>query len=121
MQKSFSAKDRRGILLSLLFLGLVAALIFLPAQFVSEAGSNSNSKKGLLQRTTSQDEGIVKMYDIREDKERLDDLANMRARVGRNAVDVADIRDGFVRGEEHFNSNFRRLRSNITSTFEFLN
>ncbi len=104
MQKSFSTKDRRSLLFSLLFLGLVAALIFVPAQFISQAGGNSNAKKGLLQRTTSQDEGIVKMYDIREDKTQLDNLADFRSRVGRNAVDVADQRERFVRGEEYLKS-----------------
>lgn len=100
MQKSFTSKDRRGLLFSLLFLGLIAALVFLPGQFVSEAGSNKNVKKGLIQRTESLDEGIVKMYDIREDKERLGELEMFRSRVGRNAVDVADMRERFVRGEQ---------------------
>lgn len=102
MQKSFTTKDRRSLLFSLLFLGLVAALIFVPAQFISKAGSNV--KKGLVQRTSSQDEGIVKMYDIREDKTQLDTLADFRSRVGKNAVDVADQRERFVRGEEYLRS-----------------
>lgn len=99
MQKSFTTKERSGLLFSLLFLGLVAALVFLPNQFISKAG-NQGSGNGLIQRTSSQDEGIVKMYDIREDKERLDDLAMFRNKVGKSAVDVADTRERFVRGEE---------------------
>ena len=98
MQKSFITKDRRSLLFSLLFLGLIAALIFVPSQFISNAGGSKS--KGLIERTTSQDEGIVKMYDIREDKMRLDDLANFRSRVGKSAVDVADQRERFVRGEQ---------------------
>jgi hypothetical protein len=100
MQKSFTTKDRRSLLFSLLFLGLVAALIFVPAQFISKAGGGGNGK-GLVQRTESLDEGIVKMYDIREDKTQIDTLADFRSRIGRNAVDVADQREKFVRGEEH--------------------
>ena len=50
MQKSFTMKDRRGLLLGLLVLGLIAAIIYLPSQFTSEAGSNSNDTVfGVLQ------------------------------------------------------------------------
>ena len=92
-------KDRRGLLLGLLVLGLVSALIFLPSQFSSEAGSQNKVTKGLYTKTVSLDEGIAKMYDIREDKERADDLLQFRSRVGSNAVAVADQRERFVRGE----------------------
>ena len=98
MQKNLSGESRLRILFCLVVLGLLAAVIFLPNQFVSEAESN-NDQSGLV-ITSSQDDGIVKMYDIREDKERADDLLQFRNRVGKSAVEVADVREGFVRGEE---------------------
>lgn len=94
------AKDHRWLLLSLVVLGLAAALIVLPNQFRSEAGSKDKSGEGFIVRTSSLDEGIVKMYDIREDKGRSDDLLEIRTRAGKSAVEVADIRAKFAAAEE---------------------
>jgi len=58
MQKRFTAITRKSVLLSLFVLGLIAALIVLPSQFNSEAGSKS-LKKGLFERTESQVDGMT--------------------------------------------------------------
>lgn len=87
----------RNLLLALFFIaGLAAALVYLPYEFRTQAGGN---QKGLVVRTSSSDDGIVKMYDIREDKARQDELANMRSRQGKSFMDVATLRDKTARAE----------------------
>jgi hypothetical protein len=99
MQKRFTTSTYRGLLLSLFVLGLVAALIILPSQFRSEAGSREKSDKDVLERAESLKN--LEDYDIRDQKseEIADILMSFRQTAGRNASDIADIRDGFVRGE----------------------
>jgi hypothetical protein len=104
MQKSSTAagaETRRGLLLSLFILGLAAALVILPYQFRSEAGSakKSDSRNGMLDRTTSHEEGLEN-YDIRADKSAFEKIAGFRQSQNRGAADVADIRAEFVKGEE---------------------
>lgn len=103
MQKSFTAETRKGLLLTLVIIGLVAAaLIAIPFQFRSEAGSQSKSDKNIskdgLNRTVVSEEP---MYDIREDqsKESSQRLIEFRQKSGKNAVDVADQRERIARGE----------------------
>lgn len=96
MQKRVRNDKRSGILLCLLVLGVITALAVLPNFNRSKAGGGS----GLIQRTTSLDADIPKMWDIREDKMSQDKLEMYRQRLGRDASFVADIRDRFVRGEE---------------------
>ena len=98
MQRRYKTETRKGLLLCLFVLGLVTALTILPYQFRSSAGA----PKGLLTRTVSADSDIPKMWDIRESKESIDDLARLRDMDGKSASFVADIRDGFVRGEAAF-------------------
>ena len=88
-----------SILLSLFVLALVAALIILPTQFQSEAVAQKG--EGLFTRTESQDPKIPN-YDIREEKSDriVEFFEKSRGSVGKNAVAVADVREGFVRGEE---------------------
>ena len=86
-------------MLSLVVLGLVAALIALPYQFRSEAGNTPKKGAGLVEKTVSHDADLPN-YDIREDKSATDKLINFRQTLGRNASQVADIREDFVRGEE---------------------
>lgn len=100
MQRRFLTDRRSGILLGLLVLGIVAALVVLPNYFHSKAGI----KAGLLQRTSSLDEGIPKMWDIRESKEGQAELAAIRQRAGKGEALVSDIRDNFKRGEESLRS-----------------
>ncbi|MBV6497282.1 MAG: hypothetical protein DYH05_01715 [Acidobacteria bacterium ACB1] len=95
MQRRFLWDRRSGILLGLLVLGIVAALVVLPNYFHSKAGV----KAGLLQRTSSLDEGIPKMWDIRESKEGQAELAAIRDRAGKGEALVSNIRENFKRGE----------------------
>jgi hypothetical protein len=89
----------RGIILVILFIcGLLAAIIFVPFQFSAKAVDKS-SKKGLSEKTSSHTDGLEN-YDIRKDSTKSDVIFNFRQRADKNAVDVADVRDGFVRGEE---------------------
>jgi hypothetical protein len=98
MQKKFKAEDHRILLLCLAVFGLMAALFILPSQFSSLAGGNKTNK-GLVQKTVSQEEGIEN-YDIREDKTAFEKIEGFRQSQNKDAVAVADIRGGFVRGEE---------------------
>src|SRR5687767_15333763 len=98
MQISYLSETRRGLLLTLFVLGLVTALILVPSQFRSEAGA---SGAGLFSRTVSQDAGIAKMWDIRDERteESVEAFAKFRESIGKDASAVADLREGFVRGE----------------------
>ncbi|HEY0427419.1 MAG TPA: M36 family metallopeptidase [Pyrinomonadaceae bacterium] len=111
MQKRFTAITRRGLLLSLFVLGLVAAIILVPSQFTSEAGSQKTMKKGLFERTESHEEGLD-WYDIREDKTAgvADKIMQFRQTVGRDAVAIADVRDKFVKGENQLRTQVPTLK-----------
>lgn len=88
-----------------LFLGvvaLVAALGVLPYYMTARAQIKTGS--GLFTRTVSHDPELPN-YDIREamntskDEAMTEFFASARSSVGRDASEIADIRDGFVRGE----------------------
>ena len=98
MQKKTTAKGRKPIFLCLIILGLTAALFIVPFQFRSEAG---NVRKGLIQKTESHSVGLEN-YDIREQQSQESAAAFLKYRLdaGKDAVMVADLRAGFVRGEE---------------------
>ena len=99
MQNSSFSESRRGLLLTLMFLGMVTALILVPSQFRSEAGPKG---EGLISRTVSHNNGLADMWDIREEGKSangVDIFSPSRESVGKSASDIADIRDGFVRGE----------------------
>ena len=102
MLKLSKVEARWSLLLCLFVLGLVTAIIVVPYSYGTKAAAEKD--KGLLQRTVSQDEGIAKMWDIRDDQGDRNNEAfvTFRQSVGRSASDVADIRDGFVRGEAAF-------------------
>jgi hypothetical protein len=114
MQKSFTAENRRGLLLSLFVLGLVAALVILPYQFRSEAGAKKNSQKGLIDKTASHVEGLEN-YDIRSDKSAFEKIADFRRTLSRGASDVADIRAEFVKGEEALRQSVPTLKIEYNS------
>ncbi len=88
------AGPRRGVLLTLLILGVITALVVLPS---SQFRSTATTGKGLIERT-SVEEGIPD-FDIRTSKEHADTRMDFR-QAAQSAVSTADLRDGFVRGEE---------------------
>ncbi|MBE7515606.1 MAG: VCBS repeat-containing protein [Chloracidobacterium sp.] len=95
MQRNFSKERRSGLLLCLLILGIFAALAVLPSYFRSSAGS----RVGLFHRTSSLDEGIPKMWDIRQSKEDQNKLVELRQRAGTSDALVSDVRARFKDGE----------------------
>ncbi len=96
MNKSTSSRKSFGAYLTLAVLGILAALFVLPASFVSDASSAS---EGLFEQSKSHDDGLPN-YDIREDVTASEKLVSFRQSAGRNAVEVADMREEFVRGEK---------------------
>jgi hypothetical protein len=98
MRKKNTNKFRGIVLVSLFICGLLAAIIFAPFQFTAKA-VDKNSKKGLFVKTSSHADGLEN-YDIRKDSTKSDVIFNFRQSANKNAVDVADVRESFVRGEE---------------------
>ncbi len=95
MHKTSSMITRSRVMLSLIVLGLIAAVVILPRQFNSKAG---NIGQNGLERTDSRDKNL-EYYDIRTDKSQVETLLNYRQTAGKDAVAVADARDKFVAGE----------------------
>jgi hypothetical protein len=90
---SINTDQSRGrIFFCILILALITVLFAVPFQMRTSAA------KGMIERTESHGDGLVN-YDIRTDKKQIDKLAAFRSTAGRSASEVADIRDGFVRGE----------------------
>ncbi|MBK7707172.1 MAG: M36 family metallopeptidase [Acidobacteria bacterium] len=89
-------KARNPLFLTLVALLAIAFVSIMPGRFGSAAGT---SGKGLLERTESHVEGLEN-YDIRTDKQAVPKLVEFRNAAGKDAVAVADIRTGFVAGEE---------------------
>ncbi len=106
MQKSSHAADYRGLLLSLFVLALAVGLFVVP----SFNGSKAVSKgKGLFQRTETHVPGLEN-YDIRLDKAAFESLTKYRQESGKDAAAIADIREGFVRGEEELRTRIPTLK-----------
>ena len=111
MQNERVTGTRKSLLLSLLVLGVVTALVILPSQFRSAAGSQKTGD-GLFTRTVSHDEGLPN-FDIRWGKptaERTGLFAKYREIAGKDASAVADLRDDFVRGEEELRTRIPSLK-----------
>ncbi|HEX8735213.1 MAG TPA: M36 family metallopeptidase, partial [Pyrinomonadaceae bacterium] len=100
MQKSFTAEIRKGFLLTLVVFGLIAALIVLPYVFPSEAGGKKENSAGENSRQSA-NEPNIEDYDIRDQKneEVSRILMDFRQAAGKSAVEIADIRDNYVKGE----------------------
>ncbi len=109
MQNSSFSGTRRGLLFTLLILGFVTVLIVVPSQFRSEAGAKKG--EGLFTRTVSEDPSLAN-YDIRTAKGAgLEEFfSSARQSVGKNAAVVADVREGFVRGEEELRSRIPNVK-----------
>src|SRR5688572_25301457 len=98
MQNSSNAGTRRGLLLTLLILGMVTVLIFAPSQFPSEAGAKKGN--GLFPVTKSHEDGID-FFDIRLNttKEGEQALIQYREKEGKDASFVADQMEKYARAE----------------------
>ncbi len=114
MQNCSFSGTRCGLLLTLFVLGVVTALILIPAQFHPAAGVEAG--EGLVVRTNSHDEALPN-YDIRSAKENgLDEyFAKARQSVGKDAAIVADLRDGFVSGENDLRTRIPSLKVDYNS------
>ncbi len=88
---------RTSILLALSVIGLVAILAIIPAVFKTSAGNRSEN--GRNNKTVSHEDGIEN-YDIRTDKSKSDMLFGFRLPARKNALEIADVRDRFVAGED---------------------
>ncbi|HQY66301.1 MAG TPA: M36 family metallopeptidase [Pyrinomonadaceae bacterium] len=97
------ADTRLSVLACLFVLGLITAVIVVPFKFGTEAAG----QKGLFLRTSTADDGLPKMWDIRENKtiETEDALLKFRQTIGKDSSSVANVRDAFARGEEAFKQN----------------
>ncbi|MCS6873352.1 MAG: M36 family metallopeptidase [Pyrinomonadaceae bacterium] len=110
-------ETRKGLLISLFAVGLLVGIMFVPQLFQSEASEkNGKPKKGLFQRTESHEEGLEN-YDIREDKSEAaqEALLKFREKSGKDAAAIADIREGFVRGEENLRRRVPSLKVEYNS------
>lgn len=108
MQHSTRTETRGSLLLSLFVLALVTTFFVLPTQLQWEVNSQG---RGIIQKTTSHEEGIEN-YDIRNQKgEEIDNLfQKMRNTVGKDAAAIADIRQKFVTGEESLRTRVPSLK-----------
>ncbi|MBK8466115.1 MAG: M36 family metallopeptidase [Chloracidobacterium sp.] len=93
--------------MSLFVLGLLTAIVVLPYKF----GTKAAGPKGLFTKTTSVDAGLPN-YDIRSEKNDAiaDFMLSARNLSGKSAVEVADIREGFVRGENELRQHVPTLK-----------
>src|SRR6476661_1513951 len=98
MTRNGLRRATRVLLLTLFVFGITATALILPSYFSSEAVARKTGT-GLLTRTES-DTPEFPNYDIRSDKNAADRVAGFRSSLSRSASDVADVRDGFVRGAE---------------------
>ncbi|REJ79164.1 MAG: hypothetical protein DWQ47_06910 [Acidobacteria bacterium] len=112
MKTADAADARFRLTLSLAVLALIGTAIFLPMQFRSEAATQPAAKdKGLFQRTESHEPGLEN-YDIRtvKDDEVFELLTKFRNDSGTTGYAIADVREGFVRGEESLRSSVPSLK-----------
>ena len=105
MRKRFYGGVQSGLFLTIFILALVTVVTILPYMFRTQAGT----QKGLFTRTESNDPALPN-YDIRLDKTMADTVIGFRHATGKDAATVADMRDGFVRGEESLKSRVPTLR-----------
>jgi hypothetical protein len=94
MQNDLLSTRRVSLAASVVVFGLTFVLVYLPGFL----GVSSGAPKGLFTRTESHTPGLDN-YDIRTDKSAVEKIDGFRDRNGRSAVNVADLRDSFIRGE----------------------
>ncbi|MEP6788269.1 MAG: M36 family metallopeptidase, partial [Acidobacteriota bacterium] len=93
MAGRFESVSHRGFLLTLILVAACTAIFVLPFQ------KETRAAKGLFRKTESHEQNLPN-YDIRSDKAAIEALAGFRTRLNKNAVQVADVRDTMVRGEQ---------------------
>ncbi len=104
----FKFDSPRRVLFCLFVLAAFTAVFVLPFQM------RSNASKGLFQRTESR-EAELPNYDIRTDKTAFERIAGFRAGLGKNASQIADAREGFVRGENALRQHVPTLKIEYNS------
>ncbi len=104
----FKFERQRRILFCLFVLAAFTAVFVLPFQM------RSNASKGFFQRTESR-EADLPNYDIRTDKTAFEKIAAFRTGLGKNASQIADARDGFVRGENTLKQHVPTLKIEYNS------
>jgi hypothetical protein len=105
MNKKEVAKSRKSFVLGFVFLALIAAFVLLPLDFNRQAeAAKQNNPNG------SREAEKIGYYDIRADKKSADTLNNFRAAQGLTAVELADRREAFVRGEESLRERIPTLK-----------
>lgn len=106
MQKHIASYQKRGLLISFVFLGLLTVLVFLPKYFNSKAVNNADkTNRGLMNKTSSHSDGL-EYYDIRLDKSKTasENLSSFRQSNGKNASAIADLKTDLVQGEKELAS-----------------
>jgi hypothetical protein len=114
MTRTGPGRATRVLLLTLFVFGITATVLILPSYFSSEAVARKTGT-GLLTRTESGTPELPN-YDIRSDKNAADRVAGFRSSLSRSASDVADVRDGFARGEERLRALVPTLKSSAART-----
>jgi hypothetical protein len=94
MMNHNAASRKPLVYTSLLLVAMVVAVLFAAPAGTSSAGFGD----GLVPRTESREEGLEN-YDIRTDKSAFSKIVGFRGAARRDAVSIADIRDGFAAGE----------------------
>ena len=77
MKNPGGAETHRRLLLILVVLGFAAAVVFLPSQFRSNAGANIKNQNVNFEKTVSHENGLEN-YDIRQDKNKAENLLKFR-------------------------------------------
>jgi subtilisin-like proprotein convertase family protein len=116
MKENTRAEARRNLLLSFIALALLAAIIVLPSQFNRSAAISQQQTDA---QETENRAGGLEDYDIRHHKdETLDILMNFRQSLNIDAVKIADVRDGFVRGENELRQTIPTLKIEYNKELE---
>ncbi len=108
MEQPENAGSWRSVLLSLVLLGMIAAITVLPFGLGAEAGPKPLGK-GLFTVGSDRDEDLPN-YDIRTDKSAFEKMAVYRNSLNRSASQVADERDELVRGENKLRAKVPTLK-----------
>ena len=115
MENTSLRGTRRSLIAVLCVLGLLVVLTLIPTQFNWEVSSQG----GDARTTVPTHEGGLDNYDVRSGagKEGHSGLLRIRESAGKDAANVADIRDGFVRGEDALRQKVPTLKVEYSENF----